>query len=226
MSSAYSNSPHYSTLGLRFIGASALRKSIIFPQACFPAVSFSRRRLCTRLLRNRTRSGTPIAQSENVRAWNLQRWRGRGPAHLIPARCAGLPARSAASVCSQARILWKLWADATWRRAPMPRSARWIVHNTNHWGAVRPNMIPGKIKGSDFDPSCQVGFKWDDDPPATWLRTSGSSKTFSSDRVIALRRNSYGGDGEERNAVVPRADGPQVMPSPLALTLWQVGPQH
>jgi len=87
-------------------------------------------------------------------------------------------------------------------------------------------MIPGKIKGSDFDPSCQVGFKWDDDPPPAWLRTSGSSKTFSSDRVIALRRNSYGGDGEERNAVVPRADGPQVMPSPLALTLWQVGPQH
>jgi len=32
MSSAYSNSPHYSTLGLRFFGGSALRKSIIFPQ--------------------------------------------------------------------------------------------------------------------------------------------------------------------------------------------------
>jgi hypothetical protein len=226
MSSAYSNSPHYSTLGLRFVGASALRKSIIFPQACFPAVFIFQAQALHPVAAESEQKRHAYCTIRKVRAWNLQRWRGRGPAHLIPARCAGHPARSAASVCSQARILWKLWADATWRRAPMPRSARWIVHNTNHWGAVRPNMIPGKIKGSDFDPSCQVGFKWDDDPPATWLRTSGSSKTFSSDRVIALRRNSYGGDGEERNAVVPRADGPQVMPSPLALTLWQVGLQH
>jgi hypothetical protein len=66
-----------------------------------------------------------------VRAWNLQRWHGRGPAHLLPASCDGPLPVSAVSVCCQARILWKLWADATWRRAPMPRSAQWIVHNTN-----------------------------------------------------------------------------------------------
>jgi hypothetical protein len=53
-----------------------------------------------------------------VRAWNLQRWHGRGPAHLIPAKCAGPLPVSAVSVCCQARILWMLWADATWRRAP------------------------------------------------------------------------------------------------------------
>ena len=146
MSSAYSNSPHYSTLGLRFIGASALRKSIIFPQACFPAVSFSRRRLCTRLLRNRTRSGTPIAQSERSVPGTSSD--GTGEARRTsyrPGAPGPLPV-SAVSVGCQARILWMLWADATWRRAPMPRSAQWIVYNTNHWGAVRPNMIAGKIR--------------------------------------------------------------------------------
>jgi len=40
MSSAYSNSPHYSTLGLRFFGGSALRKSIIFPQHAFARFIF------------------------------------------------------------------------------------------------------------------------------------------------------------------------------------------
>ena len=117
-----------------------------------------------------------------VRAWNLQRWQGRGPAHLIPARCAGLAARSAASVCCQARILWKLWADATWRRAPMPRSAQWIVHNTNHWAAVRPNMIPGKIRV----PTLIVHAKWDDDLPVPGSeRRRAAQKHFlrSSDRV-------------------------------------------
>ena len=178
MSSAYSNSPHYSTLGLRFIGASALRKSIIFPQACFPAVSFSRRRLCTRLLRNRTRSGTPIAQSEKVRAWNLQRRHERGPAHVIPARCAGLPARSAASVCCQARILWKLWAE---QRSAEPRfrgAPNWIVHNTNHWRAVRSNMIPGNIRV----PTLIVHAKWDSSGtmtlPVPGSERRGSSRTF------------------------------------------------
>ena len=153
-----------------------MRKSIIFPQACFPAVSFSRRRLCTRLLRNRSRSGTPIAQSERSVPGTSSD--GTGEARRTsyrPGAPGPLPV-SAVSVCYQARILWKLWADATWRRAPMPRSAQWIVHNTNHWGAVRPNT--GQDQGSNVDRSCQVRPKWDDDPPAAWLRTSGSSKTF------------------------------------------------
>jgi hypothetical protein len=162
MSSAYSNSPHYSTPGLRFFGTSALRKSIIFPQACFPAVSFSRRTLCTRSLRNRTRSGTPMAQPK-VRAWNLQRWHGRSPAHLLPASCDGPLPVSAVSVCCQARILWMLWADcdaapgpeAARQSPPMPRSAQWTVHNTNHWGAVRPNMIPGR-SGFQLCRPCQM----------------------------------------------------------------------
>jgi len=214
MSSAYSNSPHYSILGLCFVGASALRKSIIFPQACFPAVSFSKRRLCIRFAAESDQNRHAYCSIRKVHAWNLQRWHGRGPAHLIPARCAGLPARSAASVCCQARILWKLWADATWRRAPMPRSAQWIVHNTNHWAAVRPNMISGKIRV----PTLIVHAK----------RASSGTMTLplpGSERRTA-RRNSYGGDGHERDAVVPRADGSQVMPSHLALALWQVGPQH
>jgi len=80
-------------------------------------------------------------------------------------------------------ILWKLWADATWRRAPMPRSAQWIVYNTNHWGAVRPNMIPGKIRVPtlSFMPNETM----------TLLAPNvGQLKNVSSERMIVLRRNS------------------------------------
>ena len=78
---------------------------------------------------------------------------------------------------------------------------------TQTLGCGKTQYDPGQDQGSNFDPSCQVGFKWDDDPPVTWLRTSGQLKNISSDRIIALRRNSYGGDREELNGVVPRADG-------------------
>ena len=104
--------------GFIFVGGSALHKSIIFPQACFRAVSFSRRRLCTRSLRNRTRNGTPIAQSERYLPGTCSD--GTGEARRTPYR-PGAPGSlpvSAVSVCCQARILWMLWADATWRRAP------------------------------------------------------------------------------------------------------------
>ena len=111
---------------------------------------------------DRAKSGTSIARSENVRAWNdLHRWHGRGPAYLLPAKVRRAPARSAVSECCQARILWKLWTDATRLRAPkqqskspaMLRSAQWDLHNTNHWGAVIPNMNdPGQDQGSNFDP--------------------------------------------------------------------------
>jgi len=129
-----------------------------------------------RLRRNRTRTGTPIAQSE--RSWNLQRRHERGPAHVIPARCAGLPARSAASVCCQARILWKLWAE---QRSAEPRfrgAPNWIVHNTNHWAAVRPNMIRGKIRV----PTLILHAKWDSSGtmtlPLPGSERRGSSRTF------------------------------------------------
>jgi hypothetical protein len=40
----------------------------------------------------------------------------------------------------------------------MLRSAQRGLHNTNHWGAVIPNMNdPGQDQGSNFDPSCQAG---------------------------------------------------------------------
>jgi hypothetical protein len=153
-----------------------LRKSIIFPQACFPAVSFSRRRLCTRLLRNRTRSGTPIAQSERSVPGTSSD--GTGEARRTsyrPGAPGPLPV-SAVSVCWQARHSLEALGRCNVAPSPMPRSAQWIVHNTNHWGAVRPST--GQDQGSNVDRSCQVRPKWDDDPPATWLRTSGSSKTF------------------------------------------------
>ncbi len=82
-------------------------------------------------------------------------------------------------------------------------------------------MILGKIRV----PTLIVHAKWDSSGTMT-LPNVGQLKNISSDRMIALRRNSYGGDGEERDAVVPRADGLQVMPSHLALTFWQVGPHH
>ena len=113
-----------------------------------------------------------------VRAWNLQRRHERGPAHVIPARCAGLPARSAASVCCQARILWKLWAE---QRSAEPRfrgAPNWIVHNTNHWAAVRPNMIRGKIRV----PTLILHAKWDSSGtmtlPLPGSERRGSSRTF------------------------------------------------
>ncbi len=181
MSSAYSNSPHYSTLGLRFcwrvclaqihhLPASMLSRGFIFQaQALHPVAAESdqkRHAYCT---------------IRKVRAWNLQRWHGRGPAHLIPAKCAGLPARSAASVCCQARILWKLWADATWRRAPMPRSAQWVVHNTNRWAAVRPKMIPGKIKIRV--PTLILHAKWDSNATMT-LPLPGSERRAAQEHFL------------------------------------------
>ena len=218
MSSAYSNSPHYSTLGLCFVGVSALHKSIIFPQACFPAVSFSRRRLCIRSLPNRTRTGTPVAQSERS----------------VPGTCSDRTSearrtsyRPGAPGClpvSQLRHVVRLEFSGSF--GPMQRGAEprcrgapnWIVHNTNHWRAVRSNMIPGNIRV----PTLIVHAKWDSSRTMT-LPLPGSErrqlKNISSDCMIALRRNSYGGDREEQNGVVPRADGSQVMPSHLALTL-------
>jgi hypothetical protein len=41
----------------------------------------------------------------------------------------------------------------------------------------------------------------------------GQLKNTSFERMIELRRNSYGGDGEELDAVLPRADRPPVLPS-------------
>jgi hypothetical protein len=157
MSSAYSNSPHYSTLGLRFVGASALRKSIIFPQACFPAVSFSRRRLCIRSQRNRTRSGTPIAQSERSVPGTSSD--GTGEARRTSYR----PGAPGSLPVLQLRYVVRLEFSGSF--GPMQRGAEprcrgapnWIVHNTNHWGAVRPNMIPGKIRV----PTLILHAKWD-----------------------------------------------------------------
>ena len=193
MSSAYSNSPHYSTPGLRFFGTSALRKSIIFPQACFLAVSFCRRRLGTQSLRNRIRTGTPIAQSERPVPGTSSD--GTGEARRTPYR----PSAPGPCPFPQFRYVVRLEFSGsfgpmqTWRRAPMPRSAQWIVHNTNHWGAVSPNMIPGKIRAPTLTAhGTQVG-RW---PPPAWFRTSGSSKTFppSYDHIekeltLAMERN-------------------------------------
>jgi hypothetical protein len=93
MSSAYSNSPHYSTLGLHFcwrvclaqihhLPASMLSRGFIFQAQALHSVAAEpdqkRHAYCT------IRKGP---------CWNLQRWHRRGPAHLIPARCAGHPAR-------------------------------------------------------------------------------------------------------------------------------------
>ena len=177
MSSAYSNSPHYSTLGLRFFGGSALRKSIIFPQACFRAVSFSRRRLCTRSLPNRTRSGTPSAQSERSVPGTCSD--GTGEARRTsyrPSAPGPLPV-SAVSVCCQARFSGSF---GPMQRGAVPR-CRGAPNGsciTQTLGCGKTQYDPGQDQGSDLDRSCQVRLKWDDDPPATWLRTSGSSKTF------------------------------------------------
>jgi hypothetical protein len=77
---------------------------------------------------------------------------------------------------------------------------------TQTLGCGKTQYDPGQDQGSNFDPSCQVGFKWDDDLPLPGSERR-QLKNISADRMIALRRNSYGGDGEERDAVVPRADG-------------------
>jgi hypothetical protein len=162
MSSAYSNSPHYSTPGLRFFGTSALRKSIIFPQACFPAVSFSRRTLCTRSLRNRTGSGTPMAQPKGPCLEPPAMAQARpgapptGQLRRAPARfrsfgmLSGSNSLDALDRCDAAP-----GPEAARQSPPMLRSAQWTVHNTNHWGAVRPNMIPGR-SGFQLCRSCQM----------------------------------------------------------------------
>ena len=177
MSSAYSNSPHYSTLGLCFVGASALRKSIIFPQACFPAVSFSRRRLCIWSLLNRTRTGTPIAQSERSVPGTSSDGTGEARRTSYPPGAPGsLPVL-------QLRYAVRLEFSGSF--GPMQRGAeprcrgapQWIVHNTNHWAAVRPNMIPGKIRV----PTLIVHAKWDSSGTMTspcLAQNVGSSRTF------------------------------------------------
>ena len=164
------------------VGAAALGGSTVF-RASAPSRGFifQAQVLHPVVAANRGKSGTSIAQSENVRAWNdLHRWHGRGPAYLIPAKVRRAPARSAVSECRQARILWKLWADATRLWAPKQQSnlrrccgaPNRGLHNTNHWGAVIPNMSdPGKIRV----PNGGKGF--------VALASSG--------RMIELRRNSY-----------------------------------
>jgi hypothetical protein len=62
-------------------------------------------------------------------------------------------------------------------------------HNTNHWGAVRPNMIPGKIRV----PTLIVHAKWDPSRTMTLPCSApnvGQLKNISSERMIVLRRNS------------------------------------
>jgi hypothetical protein len=70
-------------------------------------------------------------------------------------------------------------------------------------------MIPGKIRV----PTLILHAKWDKDPPRYLALNVGQLKNTSSERMIELRRNSYGGDGEELDAVLPRADRPPVLPS-------------
>jgi len=154
MSSAYSNSPHYSRLGLRFVGGSALRKSIIFPQACFPAVFIFQ---AQRSRRNRTRTGTPIAQSERSVPGTCSD--GTSEARRTSYR----PGAPGSLPVPQLRYVVRLEFSGSF--GPMQRSAEprcrgapnWIVHNTNHWRAVRSNMIPGKIRV----PTLIVHAKWD-----------------------------------------------------------------
>jgi len=70
-------------------------------------------------------------------------------------------------------------------------------------------MIPGKIRV----PTLTLDAKWDEDPPRHLAQNVGQLKNTSFERMIELRRNSYGGDGEELDAVLPRADRPPVLPS-------------
>jgi len=173
MSSAYSNSPHYSTLGLCFVGVSALHKSIIFPQACFPAVSFSRRNGCggigpepARLLHNPKGPGTCSDGTSEARRTSYR-----------PGAPGSLPVL-------QLRYVVRLEFSGSF--GPMQRSAEprfrgapnWIVHNTNHWAAVRPNMIRGKIRV----PTLILHAKWDSSGtmtlPLPGSERRGSSRTF------------------------------------------------
>jgi pimeloyl-ACP methyl ester carboxylesterase len=168
-----------------------LRKSIIFPQACFPAVSFSRRRLCIRSQRNRTRSGTPIAQSERSVPGTSSD--GTGEARRTSYR----PGAPGSLPVLQLRYVVRLEFSGSF--GPMQRGAEprcrgapnWIVHNTNHWAAVRPNMIPGKIRV----PTLILHAKWDDDPPLLGSERRAAQKHFlrSYDRVakelVRMERN-------------------------------------
>jgi hypothetical protein len=70
-------------------------------------------------------------------------------------------------------------------------------------------MIPGKIRV----PTLILHAKWDEDPPRHLAQSVGQFKNTSSERMIELRRNFYGDDGEELDAVLPRADEPPVLPS-------------
>jgi len=82
-----------------------------------------------------------------VRAWNLQRRHGQGAR-----RTSYRPGAPGSLPVLQLRYVVRLEFSGSF--GPMQRGAEprcrgapnWIVHNTNHWGAVRPNMIPGKIR--------------------------------------------------------------------------------
>ena len=90
---------------------------------------------------------------------------------------------------------------------------------TQTLGCGKTQYDPGQDQGSDLDRSCQVRRKWDDDPPATWLRTSGSSKNISSDRMITSRRSSRWRSRGTGCGCSARDDESSVSPSYLALAL-------
>jgi hypothetical protein len=116
-------SPLFDPGGLCFCWSVRLGRSTVFRAAPSRGFIFQAQALRPVASANRAKSGTSIAQSENVRAWNdLHRWHGRGPAYLKPAKVRRAPARSAVSECCRARTLWKLWADATRLRAPKQHS--------------------------------------------------------------------------------------------------------
>jgi hypothetical protein len=131
-----------------------------------------------RLRRNRTRTGTPIAQSERSVPGTCSD--GTSEARRTSYR----PGAPGSLPVLQLRYVVRLELSGSF--GPMQRGAEprcrgapnWIVHNTNHWAAVRPNMIRGKIRV----PTLILHAKWDSSGtmtlPLPGSERRGSSRTF------------------------------------------------
>jgi hypothetical protein len=117
-------SPLFDPGGFVFVGASGLGRSTVF-RASAPSRGFIFRAQALRPVAAAQigPEAAHLLHNPKMSVPGMTSTDGTGEARRTSyrLRCAG-PLRSAVSECCQARILWKLWADATRLRAPKQQS--------------------------------------------------------------------------------------------------------